>query len=1184
MNDKAMSDRNQRLQDLFVLARELPAEDHDAFLAQHCGGDGELRSQLATMLRADREDAMRFLDSPVLAAPPDLEEVQSDDAVLAELPEKIGSYRILECLGEGGMGVVYLAEQTEPVRREVAVKVVKPGMDTRQVVARFEAERQTLALMSHPGIARIFDAGATPRRASVLRHGARCADSRWSSTATTTQLSTNARLELFREVCDAVQHAHQKGIIHRDLKPSNVLVAEVDGKPEPKVIDFGMARAIEPDTERSFHTEQEQWVGTFHYMSPEQAGKQHDDIDSRSDIYSLGVLLYELLTGELPFGREAMRLAGPEEFRRVLEEQTPASPSSRVRQSDTTLELARHQATDPRTLSRRLKGELDWMTMKAIAPEREQRYSSAGELAADVGRYLRHEPVLAGRPSATYRLRKFVRRNRVSVAAGVVVLAALLVGGVITTLALLEAQDQRDEATLLGESLTQANENLEEAIGLAESARGAAETDRDAAQAAKKIATKERLAAERVTELLTDLLALANPENASIADSRQILEHASRKIETAFAEHPRARARAHRMIGEAYASLSDYDSSFGHLRRALEIVDGLRDFSLLERSEVLWAHHRVARATQDFSLENDAFGRWRWIPGDLFLDDHVELARLLVRLNQNSDRSDVSSLGEGIIQYAEANLEQQDPRWVVLADRLLFLVVGQRNAGLAEWAIRVYEDRAGFSSSHTRVFFAKALAAKAHYLSGNLEQLEGMSRQWLEEMREILPTGHHYRTLAQMWIGTCLCRKGEFDEGEALLRACARDFHGPRGPTHHSAYALHLLAESHHLAGNPAQGSALARQLVEQVRENFTWGLETELVRTVLGPEHADLATLFERFSERSEKPGGVALGRRVLEEWRSRLTTVDDRSALLAMAVRPCLQNLGNAGLAPDLILSLARRALASLASDSPHRPGIQYWAWSAHRAMRELHLALDAARDGCSGRISGHLSAGLHRAIATTLQELGHECALEMATEAYEEMLREMGEANRNMNSTTEVLARALVEAGDWDGLEGLLRNRLERLLRQSGSPHSLWHAAYHTFMAEDFKPDTLHLALQAVQKAQRMEPGNPRHEVTIGFLLSRLEDHEAAIEQLSPLVGVSASLTDIGDICIAHAYLAMSYAALGQAEKARAELARAIESSEVIGHGLKHRRTNELMASILVAQAEAAVRELEAGIPQN
>jgi eukaryotic-like serine/threonine-protein kinase len=413
---------------IFAQALDVPAGERAAFLDRACGGDSQLRAELESLLEADDRTG-DLLDLPDAPAATSDAPGPTPGAVIAS------RYKLLEQIGEGGFGVVYLAEQERPVRRKVALKVLKPGMDTKQVVARFEAERQALALMDHPNIAQVFDGGTTPdgRPFFVMELVRGVPITQFCDQH---HLGVRDRLGLFVHVCRAVQHAHTKGVIHRDLKPSNVLVTEHDpGAPEvPKVIDFGVAKALGRRlTDRTLFTCPAQMVGTPLYMSPEQAELTGLDVDTRSDIYSLGVLLYELLTGTTPFDGDRLRTVGYDELRRIIREEEPARPSSRVStldQAASTVSVNRRE--DPRRLRRVLRGELDWVVMKCLEKDRSRRYETADALAKDVGRYLADEPVQACPPTLRYRVRKFARRNQRGLAAATVMALAMLlaVGGI----------------------------------------------------------------------------------------------------------------------------------------------------------------------------------------------------------------------------------------------------------------------------------------------------------------------------------------------------------------------------------------------------------------------------------------------------------------------------------------------------------------------------------------------------------------------------------------------------------------------------------------------------------------------------------------------------------------------------------------------------------------------------------
>jgi len=516
----------RRLQEIFLEASSLARDKRPEFLDRACAGDPVMRTEVEEMLAAESQVGT-FLESPAVS--PSSPKPRSGEA---PDPTAIGPYRIEKRLGSGGMGVVYLAEQREPVRRQVALKLIKSGMDTEQVVARFEMERQTLALMEHPGIARVLDAGATDdgRPFFVMEVVRGTPITNFSDEK---GLSLDQRLSLFIRVCDALHHAHQKGIIHRDIKPSNVLVENQNGEVTPKIIDFGIAKATNQRlVEGGLHTGIGQIIGTPEYMSPEQADVSGLDIDTRSDIYSMGVMLYELLSGTLPFDTATERSAGLGQIQRILSKEDPPTPSSKVSSIDGSKIKC---GLNSRDLGRKLKGDLDWIVMKAIDRDLDRRYQSVSEFASDIRRYLADEPVLASPPGTAYRLRKFVRRHRTAVAGSAAAVLLLLAGVFATT-------SQAIRAT----------------------------------RAEREARHQAALAAD-VNDFLITMLSEANPENRpagidfTVVDA---LETAAHMVDSGD-RSPRLEAEVRRVVGVTFYSLGRYEEAELQLRTALEALNSL---------------------------------------------------------------------------------------------------------------------------------------------------------------------------------------------------------------------------------------------------------------------------------------------------------------------------------------------------------------------------------------------------------------------------------------------------------------------------------------------------------------------------------------------------------------------------------------------------------------------------------
>ena len=597
MNDDDHILRDRQARDIFLRAVEIASPGtRTAFIEGACLQDISLRSRVEALLNCHQEDS--FLEPSVQGVPADLTGITS----ISENPgAKIGRYKLLQQIGEGGCGVVYMADQEEPVRRRVALKIIKVGMDTKSVIARFEAERQALAMMDHPNIAKVFDAGATgagrPYFVMELVRGVRITD--YCDQA---GLSFRARPGLFMQVCHAIQHAHQKGIIHRDIKPSNILVTINDGAAVPKVIDFGIAKATNGArlTDKTIFTAFEQFIGTPAYMSPEQALMTSIDIDTRSDIYSLGVLLYELLTGETPFDTGKLLAIGLDAMRRAIREKEPERPSTRLstlpgQELSTT---AQRRGLDAPKLISQLRGDLDWIVMKALEKDRARRYETAGELASDVERHLQNEPVTAGPPSRLYWFQKLVRRNKLAFAAAGAVTLALIAGLTVSTILYLQENAARLRAVAAESRMQQA---------LVE-----AKQQRDAALQQKQRADEQAAIAKAVKDFLLDDLIKQADSVGQVErgfDARpdltvkEALRRASEKVGQRFTNQPLIEAEIYQTLAEAFNGMGERKLAIPHYERAITVrkqVLGSED------RQSFWMRLSLARIYQDIGRIKEA--------------------------------------------------------------------------------------------------------------------------------------------------------------------------------------------------------------------------------------------------------------------------------------------------------------------------------------------------------------------------------------------------------------------------------------------------------------------------------------------------------------------------------------------------------------------------------------------------
>jgi serine/threonine protein kinase len=793
----------QREREIFVAAvGKVPPEQWEAYLQEACAGDDKLLHRLKRLLQAHM-DAGSVLDGP---APSPIATV--DDPITERPGTVIGPYKLMEQIGEGGFGVVFLAEQQQPVRRKVALKVLKPGMDTRQVVARFEAERQALALMDHPNIARVFDGGATdsgrPYFVMELVKGIAITDY-----CDQNQLTPRERLELFLPVCQAVQHAHQKGIIHRDLKPSNVLVTLYDGTPVPKVIDFGIAKAMGQQlTDKTLCTGFAQLVGTPLYMSPEQAALSAVDVDTRSDIYALGVLLYELLTGTTPFDSERLKEVGYDELRRIIREEEPPKPSTRIStlgQAATTVSTRRK--SDPKRLSQLFRGELDWIVMKCLEKDRNRRYETASGLARDIERYLHDEPVQACPPSRWYRLRKFLRRHKVPVLAASVVLLALLAGMIGTTLGLLRAERARQVAE---------------------------EKEREA---------KEQAAITQAVNgfLQKDLLGQADIANQLRAEERnprvtvrELLDRAAQQIEGKFPQQELTEAAIRRTIGSAYGALGEYPEAEKHLGRALQLRTSQlgpdAPETLRSMNDLAESYRLAGRAQEALKLHEETVQIRKAKLGP----DHPETLRsmnnLAVSYAAAGRTQDALELHEETLQLYKAKLGPDHRDTLISMGNL---ADSYHLAGRTQEALKLHEEtlrlkKAKLGPDHPETLASMHNLADSYAVAGRTQEALKLNEETLQLCTAKLGP-HHAGTLQSMCnLANSYETAGRTQEAlklrEETLQLCKAKL-GPEHPV--TLTSMHNLAISCETAGRTQEALELTEETLQ-------------LRKAKLGPSHPD--------------------------------------------------------------------------------------------------------------------------------------------------------------------------------------------------------------------------------------------------------------------------------------------------------------------------------------------------------
>ena len=758
--------------EIFEAALLLPLEDRDGYLHQACDGRPELELRLRRLLRAHD----RARESPTEVLQP---------AVPAADPQRIGPYRLLEQIGEGGMGIVYIAAQEQPVRRRVALKVIKAGMDTKEVIARFHSERQALALMNHRNIARILDAGATDegRPYFVMEYVPGMPLLEYCDQR---RLGIDERLGLFIDVCMAVQHAHQKGVVHRDIKPSNLLVMEEDGRPTPKVIDFGVAKAVSSRlSDLTVHTRLGGFVGTPDYISPEQAKMTGLDVDTRADVYSLGAVLYELLTGARPFDFSDTGF-GLLEIQTAISQQDPLLPSLRARRDgeDSKLRAADRRSDSP-ALARTLRQDLDWVVMKALEKDRNRRYSSASELAAEIQRYLARQPVVARPPSTAYRLSRFLRRHAAAVAAGASI-AALVLG-------------------LIGFYTFQL-------------AR-----ERDRANREARRASQEAAAAERVSEFLVDLFQVSDPSEAKgeTITARELLDEGAESIAQELADQPEIQARLLATMGQVYQNLGLYGSAEALLERALALRTEILGEEHPDVAESLDQLAWLFQDTGDYDASEAYFRRALAMQLRLLGEEHATIADIKSSLGGLLDRRGEAEEAEHLLRQALAIWRRLPGEDEGVATSLNNLALFLKRQGDYEAAEVLYREaltlrRRLLGDEHPYVAISLNNLGALLVRKGQRDLAEPLFREALALRRKVFGEEHPDVATSLNNLATVLREKGELEASEELFRRSLEMTRKLLGPDHPELavplanLARVMAAQGDHTAAEPLFAEALA--------------------------------------------------------------------------------------------------------------------------------------------------------------------------------------------------------------------------------------------------------------------------------------------------------------------------------------------------------------------------------------
>jgi len=773
----------ERVKELLHQALQLVPARRKAFLDEACSSDPSLRAEVESLLLADDAVRSSFLQSAPLRA--DSAKKDRIDAGRALEAGQIFAQRfqLVRKLGEGGMGQVWLAEQTSPVRRQVALKLIKAGMYDESVVHRFESERQSLAIMDHPAIAKVFDAGATAQGQPyfVMEYVPGLPITEYCDQK---KLTIQDRLELFIQACEGVQHAHQKAILHRDLKPANILVVEVDGKPTPRIIDFGLAKATTPLVAgESLFTQMGHFVGTPGYMSPEQADPNVLDTDTRTDVYSLGVVLYVLLAGLQPFETKLRQKQPLDELLRKLREEEPPRPSTKVSTDrDTSVATAEARGTGPKQLVSQLRGDLDWITMKALEKDRARRYGAPSELAADLRRYLSHEPVLARPASAGYRLCKYARRHRIAVgvAAGLVLLLAAF--SVLQAVQLRRITRERDRAN------------------------------------------RERDRATRITDFMTGMFKVSDPSQArgNSVTAREILDKASDDTRKGLAKDPEVQSQMMQVMASTYENLGLYARAHELAKRALDSrlsLLGEDDPKTLESMAQLgWILAREGHNPEAESLERRALvGERRTLgPEDPLTLETMDHLAVVAQHQGHYDESE--KLEREVIEVGTRRFGPESALTLQAINHLGGALLNQARCAEAEKEYRqlLEVERHVWGPDHPETLKALGGLALAIQCQGRLVEAEQLYRELLADHQRVLGPEHQNTIRAMVNLGTLLFAAGRIDEAEKLQRDALEIRARTLGPEHpDTLVSKHNLAEILFQEGHIHEAAQLQREVLE---------------------------------------------------------------------------------------------------------------------------------------------------------------------------------------------------------------------------------------------------------------------------------------------------------------------------------------------------------------------------------